>query len=285
MYRFALPAPPLMPYIESYWFIRAEAGQSLSLSESIFVDGRADILFNFGVGYQRRNLTGETEQYTGFSNVDAPREYPVAIIQQGSVDIVGVRFRAGGLSAFLTIPLHHLSNYAVPVRDILSSGGMDLEGRLFDARQDTNRQVALLDAFFQSRLHTSVALVFSHRIAAQIDAAAGMISIRQMCADTGYSIRTVDRMFRQFYGVTPKFYARIARFQHVMRRLMHEPNRPLIDIAADCGYYDGSHFTHEFQQLMGKSPESYRAYLATRTAAPPPNLVQILQAEQPLPVL
>src|SRR5688572_32851803 len=100
MYQFALPALPLQPYIESYWFIRADEGGSLTLNESIFVDGRADILFNFGVAYERSDLTGSTGATLPFSNVDAPREYPVAIAQHGSVDLIGIRFRAGGLAAF-----------------------------------------------------------------------------------------------------------------------------------------------------------------------------------------
>src|SRR5688572_20174561 len=105
MYRFALPALPLRLYIESYWFIRSGAAESMTLQENIFVDGRADILFNFGVGYQRRSSQDAADSSLTFSNIDAPREYPVAIRQHGSVDLIGIRFRAGGLAAFVIVPL------------------------------------------------------------------------------------------------------------------------------------------------------------------------------------
>jgi AraC-like DNA-binding protein len=275
MYRFHLPAQPLQPFIESYWFARASA---MTLDESVFVDGKADMLFNFGVGYQRQYLdtSGYRETLT-ISNLDAQRTYPLTIHQQGSIDLVGVRFRAGGLSAFLPIPLNELTNLAIDVRQGFGPGIHDLEGRLFDAAGQTREQARLLDSFFLSRARQTLPYMVARFVASQIETAGGKINIRQLSREAGYSIRSVDRFFRQHYGLPPKFYARLTRFQRVLHILSHHPSITLTEVALACGYYDQPHFTHEFNQFTGAKPEVYRAHLLAKAAAPPPNLVHFLQ--------
>jgi AraC-like DNA-binding protein len=278
MYQFHLPVPALRPFIESYWFARASSGQSATLHESVFVDGKADILFNFGVGYQRQYLdTSGYSETLAISNLDAQRLYPLTIHQQGSIDLVGVRFRPGGLSAILSVPLHEITNHTLDVQDPFDTRIHELEGRLFDADGDSHAQARLLDSFFLHRLTSKPAHDFARAVAAQIEAMHGEISIRQLSRESGYSIRSVDRFFRQYYGFSPKFYARVVRFQRVLAMLSRNPQITLMEVTLSCGYYDQPHFTHEFQQFTGAKPEDYRTHLLTKAAEPPPNLVHFLQ--------
>lgn len=276
MYHFHLPSLPLQPFIESYWFARAPAGQTMKLDESVFVDGKADMLFNFGVGYQRQYLdsSGYSETLT-ISNLDAQRNYPLTIHQQGSIDLVGIRFRAGGLSAFLPIPLNELTNLTVEIKQVFGAEIHELEGRLFEAARQPQEQARLLDTFFLRHLRQTSDL--ARCVASRIEQCGGQVNLRQLSYEVGYSIRSVDRFFRQSYGFPPKFYARMIRFQRVLSLLSHNPQITLSDVALACGYYDQPHFTHEFTQFTSEKPEAYRAHLLARVAAPPPNLVHFLQ--------
>lgn len=277
MYQFALPAPPLQPFIENYWWIRAGV-QPLDLQERVFVDAKADLLFNFGVAYRREHLhkTGARE-WLSASNFDAQRDYPVAIIQAGQVDLLAVRFRAGGLGAFLPMPVYELTNHTLAIQDVFGAAIHELEGRLYEACRNMPRQVALLNAFFRARLALTAAHSISLAIAQRIETSAGMLAIADLAQDMGYSIRSIDRIFRQHYGISPKFYARIARMQRALVLLtVAPPAYTLARIALDCGFYDHAHFTREFQALTAHTPDSYRVYLAQRSAAPPPNLAPLL---------
>lgn len=273
MYQLFFPAPDLRPFIECYWLARAPEGQSITLRENVFVDGKADILFNFGVAYQRRRLDSSgVEQALPASNLDAQRRYPVAIHQQGAIDLVGVRFRPGGLAAFVPIPAHLLTNETFDLMDNLGGVGRELEGRLFDVRGESALQVALLDSFFLSQLTSTPAYALARYLAGFIEDSSGKLGVHALSRETGYSIRTVDRLFRQSYGFSPKFYARIIRFQHALKMILHRPTMGLLSVALGCGYYDQSHFNKDFADLTGDSPEHYRAQLLTRAASPPPNL-------------
>jgi len=122
------------------------------LHEHIFVDGKADILFNFGAPYQRQNLNDANGNcILSRSNLDAQCRYPIIIAQSGLIDLIGVRFRAGGLSVFTRAPLNKFTDLALDLELIFGATIRDLEARLFEALNDVEHQIALLDSFFLSR--------------------------------------------------------------------------------------------------------------------------------------
>ena len=277
MYQIFLPAPALQPYIQVYWMARSSPGQPESIRENVFVDGRADIIFNFGCAYQRHYLNQpDAADSLNFSNLDGQREYPVAIVQDGVIDLIGVRFQPGGLSAILPLSPDELSNQTIELKLAFGAAALELENRLFEA-PDAAYRVALLNAFFLSRLIVSSPYDFARYVAHFIEAASGAVNMKDLSAEVGYSIRSVDRTFRHYFGLTPKFYARVVRFQQVLHMLSAESEADLAEITLACGYYDQSHLTHEFADFTGQSPTLYRAHLLEKLTAPPPNLVQFLQ--------
>jgi AraC-like DNA-binding protein len=268
MYHLRLPAPPLQAYIESYWKVQTRPGEPGLLHEQIYVDGQADILFNFGCAYDRCGIA------TPHGNLDGQRDYPVLIAQQGEINLIGVRFRPGGLAAFIRLPMHELANQVIDLHSALGGDGAALEYQLYDAA-DFDRQAALLDTFFLARLKPTEAHQLALRLAGQIAAAGGEGPIQRLSAEAGYSIRTVDRLFRQYLGLKPRLYARIQRFQRVLRLLSGGEPRSLTQIALMTGYYDQAHFTHDFIAFAGLTPTAFRESL--QKYEPNPQTVQFLQ--------
>jgi AraC-like DNA-binding protein len=68
--------------------------------------------------------------------------------------------------------------------------------------------------------------------------------------------RQLERKFNALTGFSPKSFARISRFQHALRKYGQEYNS-LTDIAYECGYYDQSHFIHDFRKFSGYEPRAY----------------------------
>nr|MCU0475710.1 helix-turn-helix transcriptional regulator [Anaerolineae bacterium] len=242
----------------------------------IFVDVRADLLFNFGAPYLRRRPDGQAERLPS-SNLDAPRDQPVTVEQVGQIYLVGVRFRPAGLAAILPMPVDSLLNHTLPPPDVLGTDARTLEARLYEA-DGLSAQKPLLDAYFLRRLAPSEAVRQVGgwlRLLEQPNAP----SIGQLARLTGYSARTLDRRFRSVVGVPPKQYARIARFQRALGLLARPV--PLTELALAAGFYDQSHLTREFRALAGQSPERARADLIGRMHDPAPNLVRFVQDADP----
>ena len=276
MYLILPPHPSLAPYIDNYWLLNTQRPADDALREHIFVDVRADILFNFGAAYVRESADG-TATTLAASNVDAPRDQPVSVVQSGHVRLVGVRFRPGGLAAFVPMPVGHLLNLTADTGDVLGAVVRELESRLYDA-PTAHAQKTLLDGFFLSRLSPPSKYALAQAVIGRLDTG-DTTRIDQLAAEFGYSARTLDRIFIQVVGVPPKVYARIARFQRALA-LLTQPIT-LTEVALAAGYFDQPHLTREFRVLAGQTPERARADLFARLPDPAPNLVRFVQDPSP----
>jgi hypothetical protein len=99
MYKLAVPHPDLLPFIENYWAVSVSPGETVDLRVNVYVDARADLVFNFGDAYLRGTIGQHPVTYSA-SNLDAQRDMPITIVQRGAVAIVGARFRTVGVAPF-----------------------------------------------------------------------------------------------------------------------------------------------------------------------------------------
>lgn len=280
MYRLNLPAEPLRRYIENYWFVSHQAGEEVSLHVDVFVDARADLIFNFEAGYLREIIGGDTRELSD-SNLDAQRLVPIRIRQRGAVRIVGVRFRLGGLGPFATVPLAPWTGQTPPPAQVLGPGTHDLEAGLRRAA-GIDAATSLLDEFFLARLRIDPAQDDFDRALETVVESAGRATIDELADAASTSRRQVQRLFAQRLGLPPRTVTRVVRFQGAIRRLMVDPRVPLGQVAADAGYYDQAHFVRDFRTFTGGVPRGYRGYY------PPegpddfaPNVVVYVQDRQP----
>ena len=102
MFEIRFPCAALRPFIECYWFLNTTVHSSHSLEEHIFTDARADVVFTFSSPYvrTRADQPGITQRIKS-SHVDAQRRYPVRIHREGRAGLIWIRFRFGGLAAFV----------------------------------------------------------------------------------------------------------------------------------------------------------------------------------------
>src|SRR5262245_35893364 len=80
--------------------------------------------------------------------------------------------------------------------------------------------------------------------------------ISALAEEIGWSRSHLVDRFRREVGLTPKRFARVVRFRSAFDRL---GTAPLATVAAECGYADQSHLTHEFRELAGNTPSAYQA--------------------------
>jgi AraC-like DNA-binding protein len=82
--------------------------------------------------------------------------------------------------------------------------------------------------------------------------------VREVVAGTGYSHRRFIALFREETGLTPKLFCRLRRFQAIMQQFALDPAAPWSALAFDAGYSDQAHFTRDFREFAGVTPEVYR---------------------------
>jgi AraC-like DNA-binding protein len=276
MYELRRPAAGLSRFIEHYWFVTSTPQEPVDLRVDVFVDARADLIFNFGASYVRQMIGGRARKISR-SNLDAQRLHPIRIAQQGIVRTTGVRFRLGGVGPFARAPLHDFTNAIVPPHAALGAEARALESALRDTA-DLDEQARYLDAFFQERLSLEESFEgFETALLASVETN-GAASVDDMAAAARVSNRQVERLFRRYLGIAPKVLARILRFQSALKALMRDPGCSLAEVAVAAGYFDQAHFIKDFRRMSGGVPRGYRGYYPPQGPADfAPNVVVFLQ--------
>lgn len=83
-----------------------------------------------------------------------------------------------------------------------------------------------------------------------------MVDLGALAGRLKTSPRTLQRLFARDVGVSPKFLARMVRFQRVFSAWREDPTL-LSRVAAQCGYFDHAHLVRDFKELAGVPPASF----------------------------
>lgn len=91
------------------------------------------------------------------------------------------------------------------------------------------------------------------------------VAIHGAATACGLSRSHFSRAFKVSTGLSPTHW----RMEQRVRRaqaLLEYPDRSLVDIAAECGFADQSHFTNVFSRFRRQSPGAWRRDAARRSA-------------------
>jgi AraC-like DNA-binding protein len=84
----------------------------------------------------------------------------------------------------------------------------------------------------------------------------GMNSVSDLANELKISERQLERIFKQYVGLSPKFYSRIIRFSTIFQ-LKEQGDPNWIDLTYESGFADQSHFIRNFKAFTGEDPSSY----------------------------
>lgn len=80
------------------------------------------------------------------------------------------------------------------------------------------------------------------------------------------SRRQLQRLFQNHFGYSPRFYAKVMRFNQLVNSL--HPAKSLIETALEHGYYDQAHMGREIKQLSGLTPSQLIHQSVTNVQSP-----------------
>jgi AraC-like DNA-binding protein len=72
-----------------------------------------------------------------------------------------------------------------------------------------------------------------------------------------YSKRTLQRLFRQYVGVSPKWIIQRYRLHEGAEQMASGQAENWPALAVDLGYFDQAHFIRDFKAIVGQSPAEY----------------------------
>nr|WP_255672998.1 helix-turn-helix domain-containing protein [Glycomyces amatae] len=91
----------------------------------------------------------------------------------------------------------------------------------------------------------------------------GVTRVDQVAARFFMSPKTLQRLFQDYVGLGPKALIRRYRLHDAADRLAEDPGADLARLAAELGWSDQAHFTHDFKDVIGFPPAEYAAQCAS----------------------
>lgn len=166
-----------------------------------------------------------------------------------------IEFQPGGLYGLTGVKQKELTDTVIP----LASMNVMLDRRIaekLEQAQSVYELVISLDRLLLSHLHPLYPAEFSCSLQSVIKNK-GNISVKELSGSVYYSERHLNRIFDQYLGMSVKAFSRLVRINRAAR-LLHNPEYSITQACDTCGFYDLSHFIHQFQSICGITPQKYR---------------------------
>ena len=212
------------------------------------------LIINFGAPIRLFDVDDRTRSTELGSFATGAYDAHVVVEANGSQGGIQIDFTILGMRLFLGRPLAELTNRGVALEDIFGSTARRLTAALQDAPTWESR-FDLLDREIGTRL-TAATRPSSEVLCTwkRIVESGGLVTIRSLVDETGWSQRHLISQFREHIGLAPKMFARVMRFGRAVDRLRRRGQSSLTELALDCGYYDQSHFDRDFRAFAGVTP-------------------------------
>lgn len=172
---------------------------------------------------------------------------------QGSIECFVILFQPAGFHQLFATPMHELTDRNSAARAVLGAAVSDLEAKLQDCLS-FEQQVTVADDFLTRCLANARDRDGISTAALEILRQPGQVSISTLAQQTGYSIRQFERCFLRQLGITPKLFARIARFEAALDHKARWTGKSWTEVAHTMGYHDQMHMVHDFADFCRETP-------------------------------
>jgi AraC-like DNA-binding protein len=230
------PPAQLADSVECLWTIWTTG--NASITHRVLPDGCADILFTGGSGKPSLRAVGTM---TRFEDYEMPH----------GRWLVGMRFRPGMWASQLQVAGNEITDQQVALEDLWGARGRGLLAQAGEASSPEQCAAILAQCVRPSDGRTPM-----QKALAWMEARHGSVVLDDVARQANLSARQFRRLCLEQTGLSPKLLARILRFRHALSKLSGQPGEHA-GLAADCGYFDQSHFIAEFRSFAGHSPAHY----------------------------
>ncbi|MEP7340195.1 MAG: helix-turn-helix domain-containing protein [Acidobacteriota bacterium] len=234
------PSDDLQFFIEHFWMVSWDLrGQQPHLAESlpypsvhiVIEKGRAEVI---GV------VTGK------FSR-----------LLEGQGRVFGIKFKPGAFYPFWKAPVSQLSDGSISIQEVFGTAG-ELLAQAILAEDEQTKRIAIAEEFLRARLpepDENVALInliidrtIANREITQVDDIVRLFDMNK---------RTLQRIFSQYVGVSPKWVIKRYRLHEAAEQLASGEVVDWPKVALELGYFDQAHFIKDFKTIVGESPAEY----------------------------
>ena len=243
------PHPLLRPYIAHYTFCAQGAQPKSHLPEKLTLipDASGCVVFS----YDGRALSGcfwgpTTKTVVVFGDAE---NIPLRFF---------IEFLPGGANRLLGLNLKDFTDRREPLELVCPSLSIGIKNAF-----EQSQRVAYLSNAIDTLLLTALAEMPGNPrpLSPILKHVSCQSTVRTAAEKIGYSARHLQRLITEALGMRYKTFTRLTRINLAMQRMEKDPVA-FTKLAHALGYYDQSHFNHDFKAVCGISPTKYYAHMS-----------------------
>jgi AraC-like DNA-binding protein len=236
-----LPAPAMAAFLDHFWLVEWDLGAQPPYVQRTLPYPCVHVVFDSA----RSGIWGVP---TGAF------DYTL----KGAGKVCGLRFRPGAFRAILGRPLHSITDQVLALSDVFPWDEAAATREVLECADDAG-MVGAATRLLAPHLPAPDPQV--ERIAAILrlaETTPGLTQVEQLAQGCGMGVRSLQQLFSEYVGVSPKWTIRRFRLHEAADRLANGDQPDLAVLAQDLGYFDQAHFSADFRKLVGESPARYR---------------------------
>ncbi|WBP87465.1 AraC family transcriptional regulator [Kitasatospora cathayae] len=230
------PAAAVARFVEFYWLVRWDLTGHPPYEQKVLAHPNVHLVF------------------------EAPRALVYGVDRslfvrrlEGAGHVLGVKFRPGAFRPLAGHPVSDLADRTVPAAEYFGPETDRINARILDAPD-----AELVDDFLRPRLPAPDPV--AEEVAAMVERITGspdLCRVDESARELGVTVRSLQRLFAEYVGASPKWVLRRARLHEAAERAAAEGKLDLAALAAELGYADQAHLTRDFTAAVGISPARY----------------------------
>ena len=249
------PTGILKKYIKNYCIVEINNSMDYMPCERVFPHGNVTLVFHYGSPSKFKEK--KSNEYIESNLVICGQQtsyYDLSL--SGKTGMILIIFKPHGVKPFLNLPINDLQNKNHSMSDLIKNEAIELEDKLINSKNN-NQRITHLENFLLKRIIINKDFERVEHAIKIIENSKGQIKTQVIAQEVCLGIKQFERIFSKHVGLNPKKFTSIVRFQNVIRMKMNDKNANMYQLAFDNGYYDQSHFIHDFKNLTGLSPRDF----------------------------
>ncbi len=168
----------------------------------------------------------------------------------------GVKLRFGQTNWLIPDALSQFKNGVFDIEDIFGSQASILLEQLLNS-PDRKEQFALVENFLRDRIRP-----MRRKLTCEYEKIIwedSSVSVEKLARMSNRSCSHFRKLFAEEVGLSPKEYIKIVRAKKAIQSLRNRKYDSLTELSYDLGYFDQSHFIHDFKSVAGVAPGKFLA--------------------------
>jgi len=177
---------------------------------------------------------------------------------EGRSQVFGVKFRPGGFRPLFNGPISELTDRSVPAAEIL---GHDIEklGAVVLSPIGEEQKIEAANKYFRQHLsRPNETIGQASNLVERILNEPDIKTVDNLVELTGVGKRSLQRIFNEYVGVSPKWVIRRYRLHELIEQLNSGDKLDWAQLALELGYFDQAHLINDFKVFIGESPSRYQ---------------------------